>query len=108
MRVHFFVFVFSFLTTASVYAFSNFCPKAELSEKQKNQIKEMHMQFKYLSQEMSREEKKTARENMQKNILNMMALTEEQKTALANCFKSHKRHWGKDKKSCWKKQEEQE
>ena len=106
MRVHFFVFVFFFFTTASVYAFSNFCPKAELSEEQKNQIKEMRMQFKSSSQEMSREDKKTAREDMQKNILNTIASTEEQKAALANCFKSHKRHWGKDKKSCWKKHEE--
>ena len=67
---------------------ADFCTKAGLSEEQKKQIK--NLSRKGDNQNLSREERKTAREELQKKILEEVAKTEEEKTALSKCFEQRK------------------
>ena len=69
----------------------NFCPTAELSEEQKAQVKELRKGFKDSAQDLSKEERRTARKELQQNILNTVPVSEEQKVALTECFENKKR-----------------
>ena len=69
----------------------NFCSEAELSEEQKAQMKELRKGFKASAQDLSKEERRTARKELQQNILNTVPVSEEQKVALTECFENKKR-----------------
>lgn len=83
MKISCFVFIFFSLITSSVYAHSNFCPEANLSEDQRAQIKE---------------QKRAVWADFHTHILETVSATEEQKAALAKCFEHRKKHWKKHKK----------
>ena len=63
------------------------CPAAGLSEEQKEQIKKIHQDSRSSSRDMSREERRSKSEELQKHILDTVPETEEQRTALSECFK---------------------
>lgn len=62
------------------------CEEAGLSEEQKTQVREIHQKNRG-SRELSREERRSARERAQKEILEKVPATEEQRKALSECFK---------------------
>ena len=70
----------------------NFCPEAKLSEEQKAQVKELRENFRSSTQELDREGKQAARKELQQNILETVPTSEEQKTALSECFENRKKH----------------
>ena len=80
----------------SRFASANFCPEAGLSEEQKEQIKNLSQERD--KQNLSREERRTAREELQKKILEEVASTEDEKTALSKCFEQRKEHNRRDRK----------
>ena len=67
---------------------SDFCPGAGFSEEQKEQIKNLSQERN--NQNLSREERRTARGELQKKILEEVAKTEEEKTALSKCFEQRR------------------
>ena len=76
--------------TISVYADSKFCPEAELSDEQLAHIKESHRNFRDSTCELSKEERKTARADLQQKILETLSTSEAQKEALLQCFEKRK------------------
>lgn len=85
MKISFIAIFLSFFT-ASVYAHSHCCPEAGLSDTQKAQIKEMRNNVKSSLHDMSREERRATWSAFEKNVLETVATTEEQKMALSKCF----------------------
>ena len=77
-----------------------FCPKAELSEVQETQIKELLENFKAASHDMHWKDKKAAWRELEKTILDIVSASEEQQTATAKCLKHWKRHKRKHRKFC--------
>ena len=75
---------------SSRFTSPNFCPEAGLSEEQKQQIKNLFQERG--DQNLSREERRTAQEELQKKILEEIAKTEEEKTALSKCFEQRRGH----------------
>ena len=80
--------------------YKNFCPKAELSEEQQGQVKELRKSFKSSVQELGKKEKRAARKELQQNILETVPTSEEQQAALAECFEDRKKHRKKRRKFC--------
>ena len=68
------------------------CPAAKLSEEQKEQIKKLLQDSRSSSRDMNKEERRSTREESQKRILDTVPTTEEQKTALAECFERRRRN----------------
>ena len=68
------------------------CPAANLSEEQKEQIKKIHQDSRASSRDISKEERQSSREELQKRILDTVPTTEEQKSALAECFERRRRN----------------
>ena len=75
MKTGFIVICLSVITS-SVYARSDFCPEAGLSEKQRKQIKE---------------QKKAGWAEFQAHILETVPASEEQKVVLSQCFENRKK-----------------
>ena len=78
----------------------NVCPEAELSEKQKSQVKELRKNFRSSIQELSKKERQAARKELQQNILETVPTSEEQQAALAECFENRQKHWKKRRNFC--------
>ena len=76
----------------------NFCPTAGLSEEQKEQIKNLVQGD---NQNLTREERRTASQELKKKILEEVVMTEEEKTALSKCFEQ-KREDNKNRDSSQK------
>ena len=68
----------------------NFCPTAGLSEEQKEQIKNLVQETD--DQNLNREERRTASQELKKKILEEIVMTEEEKTALSKCFEQRREH----------------
>ena len=68
----------------------NFCPTAGLSEEQKEQIKNLVQERD--DQNLEREERRTASQELKKKILEEIVMTEEEKTALSKCFEQRREH----------------
>ena len=64
------------------------CPEANLSDEQKETLRTMKREFResLRGQDLSREEKRTARKNFKQTILDTIPTNEEQKVALTECF----------------------
>ncbi len=78
----------------------NFCPEAELSEEQKAQVKELRKNSRSSVQKLSKKERRSARKELQQNILDTVPTSEEQQVALAECFENRKKHRKKHRKFC--------
>ena len=67
------------------------CPSANLSEEQKNFIKQLRQDSKQNHQNLSEEQRKTQKGQINQRILNETpSLTPEQKQALSECFNSRR------------------
>ena len=80
MKISFIAVLFFFITL-SAYAHPRFCPEAELTEDQRNQIKEL-------------------REDFKSSILDLESLTDDQKEALSQCFERKKERRAKRRPPC--------
>ena len=89
MKRSFFVIFLSFITS-SVYAYSNFCSEADLSDEQRAHTKELHQEFRASVEGLSKEERRAKWGEFSQTILDAVADSEEQKVALAKCFEQRK------------------
>ena len=71
-----------------------FCPEAELSEEQREQIKGLRESFRdsVQGEELGRKEKRAARQQLHENILALASLTDTQRDTLNDCFERKKKH----------------
>ena len=99
MKTNFIIICLFFFTT-SVYARSNFCPEAGFSDEQKAKVKEMRNHVKSSTHDMSKEDRQAAWSIFQQNVLETVATTEKQKTALSKCFEQYKHKGERRKKFC--------
>ena len=82
------------LMASSMYAHSDSCPEAGLSDAQQDQWKGLRQDFRASVQELEGEEKQAAWADFQQTILNEVAETDDQKEALEQCFekRTERRH----------------
>ena len=85
MKTNFIIIVLSFMVS-SVYAQPRFCPEAGFSDEQKAQAKMLRHDFRASVESLSKEERQAKRAELEQTILDTIAETDEQRTALAECF----------------------
>ena len=96
-----FIFILISFITPLIYADSNFCPTADLSEEQKAQVKELRKSFKASTQDLSKEEKRAMRADFKAQVLETVPTSEEQQAVLAECFDKRKgKHSRKKRNFC--------
>ncbi len=68
----------------------NWCPEANLSDAQKESIREMRRNFKAQVKDLSEEDRKQAKQEFRQNILNTVLESDEQRAALSACWEKKK------------------
>ena len=101
MKTNFLIIVLSIMAS-SVYAHSDFCPEAGLSEAQETQRKELTREFKASVEGLNKAERKAQWEGFQQTLLDIIPETEEQETALAGCFERGKERRHGRRHKCFK------
>ena len=70
------------------------CPEANFSDEQKAQIKELRQNFRnaHQGQVLTKEQRRAAKTELRQNILDTVPMSDEQRTALLQCFERRKKH----------------
>ena len=104
MKTHFLIIALSIMAS-SVYAHSKSCPEAGLSDEQAVQWETLREEFKASVEGLSKEERRAKRAEFHQHVLEVLPETQEQRTALEECFDRRKERRHGRRHKCFKEAE---